>query len=199
MATPNPLSHIALSTFLCYTVFVMSQSLVLNASFEPLAMVPQRRALVLVLEGKAELVEKDSKIIRSVAAAFNLPKVIRLLRYVKVGFRKGPRRPTLQGLILRDGAPCAYCQVRTATSVDHIIPRAQGGAHTWMNTCAACDRCNNRKGDRTPAQANMRLQVTPKEPRVAAWFMVAAPRTEPSWEPYLKPFTDTMFVSLAAS
>ncbi len=174
----------------------MTQSLVLNASFEPLAMVPQRRALVLVLEGKAELVEDDKgNFIRTVSAVFNLPKVIRLLRYIKVGYRRGPRRPTLQGLIVRDGDACGYCRKRKATSVDHIVPRGQGGPHTWMNTCAACDTCNNKKGNKTPTQAGMTLKVTPKEPRIAAWFMITAPKHEPSWEPYLKPFTDTLFIS----
>lgn len=170
----------------------MTRALVLNASYEPLTAVSYRRAIVLVLEGKAELLEKEREIQTSLGPVA-VPTVIRLVQYVNVKYRKGPRRPTLFGLIIRDGELCAYCQKRQATSIDHIVPRAQGGLHTWLNTCASCERCNNRKANATPRQAGMHLGVTPKEPSRDAWFMVTFTRREPTWEPYLQPFEGKIF------
>lgn len=171
----------------------MTRALVLNASFEPLTAVSYRRAIILVLENKAELLEHDRQI-QTTLGPMAVPTVIRLINYVSVKYRKGPRRPTLSGLIVRDGELCAYCQKHRATSIDHIIPRAQGGTHTWMNTCASCDKCNNKKANATPHQAGMKLSVTPREPSRDAWFMVTFTKRDPTWEPYLQPFEGKIFV-----
>jgi 5-methylcytosine-specific restriction endonuclease McrA len=141
----------------------MRDTLVLNASFEPLATVSLRRAVVLVMQDKA-VVEQAHPGLRLRAAAVDVPvpQVIRLCRYVRVPFRQ--RAPwSRRGVLVRDGHRCAYCG-RRATTVDHVVPRSRGGADSWLNTVAACSVDNQRKADRTPEQAGMRLLAQPFEP-----------------------------------
>jgi 5-methylcytosine-specific restriction endonuclease McrA len=167
-------------------VIAMSRTLVLNASYEVLGLVSVRRAVVLVLDEKADVVTaREGAPIRSAALVLEAPSVIRLRRYVKVPYRRGPGRPTLRALIARDGAACAYCAKRAATSIDHIVPRSRGGAHTWENTCAACRPCNSRKADRTPAEAHMTLRVTPIRPPGGAWLVVGIAEADPAWNAWI--------------
>ncbi|ARF54670.1 HNH endonuclease [Streptomyces gilvosporeus] len=144
----------------------MRETLVLNASFEPLSTVSLRRAVVLVMQDKA-VVENAHPGLRIRAASVDVPvpRVIRLSRYVRVPFRR--RAPwSRRGVLVRDQHRCAYCG-RRATTVDHVVPRAQGGADTWLNTVASCAEDNHRKADRTPEQAGMRLLRKPFEPTPA--------------------------------
>ncbi|MBZ4321711.1 HNH endonuclease [Streptomyces huiliensis] len=141
----------------------MRETLVLNASFEPLATVSSRRAVVLVLQDKA-VVEQARPGLRLHSSAMEVPvpQVIRLRRYVRVPFRR--RAPwSRRGVLVRDRHRCAYCG-RRATTVDHVLPRSRGGGDTWLNTVAACAEDNHRKADRTPEQAGMRLLRRPFEP-----------------------------------
>ncbi len=141
----------------------MRETLVLNASFEPLSTVTLRRAVVLVLQEKA-VVKQAQPELRGRAATVELPmpRVIRLSRYVRVPFRR--RAPwSRRGVLVRDGHRCAYSG-RRATTVDHVVPRSRGGGDTWLNTVASCAEDNHRKADRTPEQAGMRLLLTPYEP-----------------------------------
>ncbi|MGP3972033.1 HNH endonuclease [Streptomyces sp. 6N223] len=163
----------------------MRQTLVLNASYEPLSTVPLRRAVVLVIQHKA-VVEHAHPGLRVRAAAVDLPvpQVIRLRRFVRVPFRQ--RAPwSRRGVLVRDRHRCAYCG-RRATTIDHIVPRSQGGGDTWLNTVAACAEDNHRKADRTPAQAGMRLLITPFEPTPGAALVLAVGAREgdaplPDW------------------
>ncbi len=150
----------------------MRETLVLNASFEPLATVSPRRAVVLVMQDKA-VVEQAHPGLRFHAAALEIPvpRVIRLCRYVRVPFRQ--RAPwSRRGVLVRDRHRCAYCG-RRATTVDHVVPRSRGGQDTWLNTVAACAADNHRKADRTPEQAGMRLLVRPFEPTPADALLLA--------------------------
>ncbi|MEU6081724.1 HNH endonuclease [Streptomyces sp. NPDC047108] len=150
----------------------MRETLVLNASFEPLSTVSLRRAVVLVLQDKA-VVEQAHPGLRVRAAAVELPvpQVIRLCRYVRVPFRR--RAPwSRRGVLVRDRHRCAYCG-RRATTVDHVLPRSHGGTDTWLNTVAACAEDNHRKADRTPEQAGMRLLSKPFEPTPADALVLA--------------------------
>ncbi|MCE7083531.1 HNH endonuclease [Streptomyces sp. ST2-7A] len=150
----------------------MRRTLVLNAGFEPLATVSLRRAVVLVMRGKAEVEQAHPGLrIRATAVEMPVPLVIRLRRYVKVPFRQ--RAPwSRRGVLVRDRYRCAYCG-RRATTVDHVVPRSRGGGDTWLNTVAACREDNHRKADRTPAQAGMRLLVQPFEPTPADALLLA--------------------------
>ncbi|WP_049577562.1 HNH endonuclease [Streptomyces sp. SBT349] len=150
----------------------MRQTLVLNASYEPLSTVSLRRAVVLVIQQKA-MVEHAHPGLRVRAAAVDLPvpQVIRLRRFVKVPFRQ--RAPwSRRGVLVRDRHRCAYCG-RRATTIDHVVPRSHGGRDTWLNTVAACAEDNHRKAARTPAQAGMRLLSQPFEPTPADTLLLA--------------------------
>lgn len=150
----------------------MRETLVLNASFEPLSTVSLRRAVVLVMQDKA-VVEQAHPGLRVRASSIDLPvpQVIRLCRYVRVPFRQ--RAPwSRRGVLVRDRHRCAYCG-RRATTVDHVLPRSQGGGDTWLNTVASCAADNHRKADRTPVQAGMLLLTKPFEPTPADALLLA--------------------------
>lgn len=146
-------------------------------------MVAARRALVLVLGGKADVVSSNGHCFRSEHLTFAAPSVVRLRRFVSVPYR---RRAALsrRGVFIRDGHACQYCG-RAAENVDHVIPRSKQGPHTWENVVAACRRCNSRKKDRTPAEAGMVLHRMPYAPRPAFWLVVAVGGIQPDWQAYL--------------
>ena len=81
---------------------------------------------------------------------------------------------------------CAYCLNRAAATIDHVLPRSRGGAHTWDNTVASCARCNARKSNRTPQEAGMTLRITPRTPPSCIWLALAMAIPNPNWAPYLK-------------
>ncbi|MBT2476998.1 HNH endonuclease [Streptomyces sp. ISL-94] len=150
----------------------MRDTLVLNASFEPLSTVTLNRAVVLVLQDKA-VVEQSHPDLRVRAATMDLPmpRVIRLCRYVRVPFRR--HAPwSRRGVLVRDQHRCAYCGKR-ATTVDHVLPRAQGGGDTWLNTVASCAEDNHRKAARTPEEAGMPLLRKPFVPSPADAMLLA--------------------------
>ncbi len=159
------------------------KALVLNASMEPLSVVEARRAVVLVLSDKADLVSANGHLFRSAQVSVPAPSVIRLRSYVHVPYR---RRATLsrRGVFIRDGHTCQYCG-RAAENVDHVVPRSRKGPHSWENVVAACRRCNSRKKDRTPAEAGMELRRRPFAPRPAFWLVVAVGGLQPEWRDYL--------------
>ncbi|WP_156724407.1 HNH endonuclease [Streptomyces apocyni] len=138
----------------------MRDTLVLNASFEPLSTVTLRRAVVLVMQDKAVVEQAHPELrLRAASVELPVPRVIRLCRFVRVPFRR--QAPwTRRGVLVRDGHRCAYCG-RRASTVDHVVPRSQGGADSWLNTVASCSVDNHRKADRTPEQAGMPLLFQP--------------------------------------
>ena len=145
--------------------------LALNASFEPLTIVSVRRAVRLVLDGKAEILEKDElRRFRSEQHSVPWPSVIRLVRYVHVP-KRFRRQVTNTFLFARDHYSCQYCgkhrselRGRQFLTRDHILPRSRGGGNTWDNVVTSCSPCNNRKGGRLPAEAGLRLLSKPTEP-----------------------------------
>jgi 5-methylcytosine-specific restriction endonuclease McrA len=145
--------------------------------------VSARRALVLVLKHKAELVHQDGGVYRSEHLRFPIPSVIRLKYFVKVPYRA---RVTLsrRAVFVRDGFECQYCGT-AAENVDHVIPRSRGGPHSWENVVAACKACNTRKENRLPHEVGMKLRSKPAAPREKVWIIVAVGRVDPVWEPYL--------------
>jgi 5-methylcytosine-specific restriction endonuclease McrA len=145
--------------------------LALNASFEPLTIVPARRAACLVLDRKAEILEVDEgRRFRSERVRLPCPSVIRLVRYVHVP-RRFRRQVTNTFLFARDSYSCQYCgrhkselKGRQFLTRDHILPISRGGTNAWGNVVTSCSPCNNRKGDRVPTEAGMRLLSAPDEP-----------------------------------
>lgn len=145
--------------------------LALNASFEPLTILSVRRALRLVIDRKAEILEVDeSRVFRSERREMPCPVVIRLVSYVHVP-RKFRRQVTNTFLFARDGYSCQYCgrhrselKGREFLTRDHVVPVSRGGANDWGNVVAACSPCNNRKGNRLPKEVGMKLKTRPVEP-----------------------------------
>jgi len=160
------------------------RTLVLNAGYEPLAVVSFKRALVLVMNDKATVVERvDDNPIWGTAGVYDRPAVILLTRYVRIpGGRRVP--VTRRGVLRRDGHRCAYC-AKPATTIDHIQPRSRGGGDSWENLVACCLRCNNQKGDRTPQEMGWELRWAPLPPHGSQWRVRGTDRTDPVWEPYL--------------
>ena len=144
--------------------------LVLNQGYEPLNICHLRRALTLVMEGRAEMLEDGAGYIRSAHRAFAIPSVIKLDHMVR---KPGAERKlTRVGIFHRDEYRCQYCGRQVPLTIDHVIPRFQGGRHTWENMVAACVPCNRRKAGRTPEQAGMRLAKTPVKPKNGYAFYV---------------------------
>lgn len=162
------------------------RTLVLNAGYEPLAVVSFRRALVLVMNGKATVLEADGEHpVFGIDDSWQRPSVIVLRRYVRLPHsRQVPL--TRRGVLRRDGHRCAYCGA-AATTIDHVQPRSRGGADSWENLVACCLRCNNVKGDRTPAEMRWQLCVVPKAPHGTAWLVRGIERPQPDWNEYLPP------------
>lgn len=144
--------------------------LVLNANFEPIHVCSTRRAIGLIVNGKAKLVLNGRGEIKTVSRSFPRPSIIRLDLMVK-----RPRlrvRLTKREVLRRDDYTCQYCGQRASyLTIDHVIPRRLGGKHTWENLVAACPGCNHRKGGRTVEQAQMRLLRLPGEPPASATYI----------------------------
>ncbi len=161
----------------------MAGALVLNASYEPLCVVPVKRALVLVLKQKAEIIHAADRVIRSERSIFDAPSVIRLVHFVRVPFRS--RVPlNRRAVFARDGHRCQYCGAG-AENLDHVIPRSKGGPHTWDNVVASCTPCNARKGDKLLEHTNMVLRRRPAAPSSSTWLASAFGSPHVSWMPYL--------------
>ncbi len=165
----------------------MSRALVLNATYEPLCVVPSRRAVVLVLDHKAEMLQGTGDAVHSERLTVAVPSVVRLRQFVKVPFRR--RAPlNRRGIFARDGHRCQYCGA-VAESIDHVHPRSKGGEHSWENVVAACRPCNVRKRDRLLQETSMVLRRPPVAPRELSWVVVAVGTVPEQWVPYLHPTT----------
>lgn len=156
----------------------------LNATNEPLSVVPARRAIVLVLSAKADAVHHNGHRYRSEQLDLAAPSVVRLRRFVHVPYR-GKASLSRRGVFIRDDHACQYCG-RAAENVDHVVPRSRDGAHDWENVVAACRRCNSKKKDRTPSEANMSLVRVPYAPKAAFWLVVAVGAVQDDWRAYLQ-------------
>lgn len=166
-------------------VVAVFRVLLLNASHEPLAVVTGRRALVLVVAGKAECVLEHpaASLIRSPSMTIAVPAVVRLRRYVRVPYQ-APPAVTRAGILRRDSRRCAYCRGRGDT-VDHVIPKSRGGSHSWENCVACCVRCNTRKADRLLDELGWPVPFIPGPPRRRAGRLWSDEDADPVWEPWL--------------
>jgi 5-methylcytosine-specific restriction endonuclease McrA len=159
------------------------QVLVLNAGYEPLSLISVRRAIVLLLREKAELIEATQQMLNSANHVIPVPLVIRLVHYVKLPHRRVPA--TRAAVMLRDAFTCQYCAEapgRNYLTVDHVIPRSRGGKHGWENLVTACKRCNQKKGSSTPDEAMMTLVRKPFEPSYVALVLLSNPTAAERWE-----------------
>ncbi len=158
--------------------------LMLNQNFEPLTICSARRAFVLMFQGKAEMIETaDGLRIHTVSRSFPLPSVVRLWKYRKVPYKR--IMLTRKNILTRDRNHCQYCRTtRGPMTVDHIIPKRLDGKDNWENLVCSCARCNNKKGDRTPEQAGMKLLRKPTRP-IYITFIQSNNEIAVQWKPYL--------------
>ncbi len=161
----------------------MRRTLLLNATFEPLCVVSLRRAVVLVLKGKAEIVARDVAEMHSARLNVPCPSVIRLVHFVRVPYRS--RVPlSRRAVFARDEHRCQYCN-RPAENIDHVIPRSRGGEHTWENVVASCRPCNARKENSFLHETDLRLRRPPAAPH-SSWVVTSGGPIDPAWQPYLE-------------
>jgi len=168
--------------------------LALNASYEPLMIVPARRAIRLVLDEKAEVLEEDShRAFRSVRSRYPFPLVIRLVRYVHVP-KRFRRQVTNTFLFARDEYTCQYCRrhkrelrMREFLTRDHVLPLSRGGGNSWDNVVTSCSTCNHRKGNRLPHEVGLKLPRRPMEPNHVQ-LVWAVRRVTPIQAKYIRMF-----------
>ena len=158
--------------------------LVLNQDFSALTVCSVQRAFVLIHLDKADLVESLPHVaLRSARRQFAWPSIVRLRYYVRVPFRR--IMLSRKNILRRDGFRCQYCNQRERLTVDHVIPRSRGGRDQWTNLVAACISCNNKKGNRTPEEARMKLRRKPFRPSHVMFIRDYVGKVEDSWKPYL--------------
>jgi 5-methylcytosine-specific restriction endonuclease McrA len=161
----------------------MSRVLVLNATSEPIGVVSGRRAVVLSLDHKVDIVVHSDRVFVSERLQVPVPEVVRLRYYVRVPFQR--HAPLNRRAVFhRDDHRCQYCS-RLAESIDHVVPRSRGGRHEWTNVVACCRRCNSAKSDRLPQECGLVLRRVPIAPSRNLWLTVAVGTMPESWEPYL--------------
>jgi 5-methylcytosine-specific restriction endonuclease McrA len=165
----------------------MNHVLVLNATYEPLNVVSVRRAVVLLLKEKAEIVEAAGAWLRAERMAVPVPLVIRLVYYVRI-----PRRFALplsrRTVLARDHYTCQYCGTQPGKAnltIDHVMPRSRGGKTCWENVITACGLCNRRKGNRTPTEARMSMRSEPRRPRYLALTLLMGSSAPKVWGKYM--------------
>lgn len=160
--------------------------LLLNSSYEPLRLVSIRRAIVLLLQSKAEVIEATEQRLRAQGISLDIPLVIRLVRYVAIPrFRRLPC--TRRTVLIRDRETCQYCGAqpgRGKLTLDHVLPKARGGSTEWTNVVTACSDCNHRKANRTPEEAGLTLRVTPRQPTVIAFALIGELEHHDVWRKY---------------
>ena len=165
--------------------------LVLNQSYEPLAVCRARRAVVLIFQGKAEMLENGVGYIHSIKETFPLPSVIRIAQMIKRPRRV--RKMTRFEIFNRDKFTCQYCGQRTRQlTLDHVIPRYRSGDHSWENVVSACVACNRRKAGRTPKEAGMKLIRLPSPPSGSPFYIVPYHYIEKrdEWRKYLPQYSN---------
>ncbi len=160
--------------------------LLLNATFEPLALVTERRAVILLLSGRAEAIAQHEHppVVHAPSLEVTIPAIVRLSHMVAAPRRMRTPPPTRRGVLRRDGGRCAYCS-GSADTIDHVIPKSRGGEHSWTNLVAACKQDNLKKGDRLLSELGWSLPFTPKAPHARSSVLRHLIEVDPLWEPYL--------------
>jgi 5-methylcytosine-specific restriction endonuclease McrA len=159
--------------------------LVLNATYEPINVCTVRRAVVLLLKDKAEMIERSEWQLHSATSAMSRPVVIRLVSYVRIPRDTHRRKITRRAVFARDDWTCQYCGSRSNLTVDHVVPRSKGGPSSWENIVASCAPCNRRKGSALLRQAGMHLSREPGTPSPHVFIAVASPIIPAAWRAYL--------------
>ena len=158
--------------------------LVLNLNYEPLNVCSVRRAIVLYLRERAEMLENGRGTVRTTSVAIPVPSVIRLTQLVKRPVMTA--RLSRREVFVRDGHACQYCgAISRDLTLDHVVPRVRGGTHTWENVVSACVPCNHRKAGRTPKEAQMTLLREPRAPRANPYYLFSHRTLLEEWRKFI--------------
>ncbi|MDZ7758505.1 HNH endonuclease [Rhodohalobacter sp.] len=161
-----------------------SNVLVLNQDYQPLSVCSVQRSVKLLFLDKAEMLHEDpEKVIRTVDQEFSYPSVIRLRYYIRIPYSRIVL--TRKNIMKRDRHICQYCGVKSDLTLDHVMPKSRGGKDTWENLVTACNKCNVKKGNRTPDEAKMPLETTPYRPIHITFFQNLMGGVQEHWKPYL--------------
>ncbi|HRF60988.1 MAG TPA: HNH endonuclease [Fimbriimonadaceae bacterium] len=164
--------------------------LLLNSDFEPLNVCNMRRAMALILLGKADVVHEHEQPVRTSRGPIPAPSIVKMRYHVR---RPLPQlRLSRHSVLARDHYTCQYCGMKGRDlTIDHVVPRWMGGPHTWDNLVACCRKCNLKKGDKTPQQAKMKLARAPRRPHFIPYISLPAylkARGQEDWQLYLPVF-----------
>ncbi len=164
---------------------VGNKVLVLNKSYFPIAIIPAKKAIILIYLNKAEVVEnEENKFVTTISQLFPVPSIIRLLYFSNLPNRN--IELSKKNIIRRDGMRCQYCgKNHKILTIDHILPKSRGGKDEWENLVASCIECNNKKGNRTPEEAGMVLLSKPKKPHSILFIKANMPENHDNWKSYL--------------
>lgn len=142
--------------------------LLLNANYEPLNVCNIRRAVSLILVGKAEVLTDSQDRVKSSEHEWTAPSVVRMRYQVR---RPMPQlRLSRHSILARDSHTCQYCGSTRDLTIDHVLPRWNGGTNSWDNLVTCCRKCNLKKGDKTPEQAKMKLARKPRRPQYVPYL-----------------------------
>lgn len=158
--------------------------MVLNLSFEPITVCSVKKAITLIFLGKAVMLrENEDMPIKTVSGSYPCPAIIKLTRYVRIPYRSVEL--TRRNILLRDGHKCLYCGATERLTIDHVLPRSRGGENSWENLATACISCNNKKGNRTPSEAEMKLSHAPYRPSHIFSITNSGKHLDERWKPFL--------------
>ncbi len=158
--------------------------LILNQDYQPLNVVNVRKSLMLIVLEKADLLhDYPNRKIRTISYDYQYPSVIRLRRYARIPYKYIVL--SRKNVLKRDGMRCQYCGSGRDLTIDHVIPKSRGGSDSWDNLVAACNKCNNRKGNKTPKEASMTLLSKPYRPSHIVFLRDYVGSIEDTWKPYL--------------
>jgi len=161
------------------------QVLILNQSYEPIGTISARKAVILIYLEKVEIIEEKPRLrIHTISNSYPFPSIVRLVRFFKV--IRNEVILSRKNVLRRDGGKCQYCGIASKSmTVDHVLPRRRGGRNIWENLVCACIKCNNKKGDRTPAEAAMPLRKKPRKPSSIYFIQQSIGYVDERWRPYL--------------
>ncbi len=163
---------------------LVGKVLVLNQSYEPISICTPRKAILLLLLGKAEMIApRADKYIRTSSSKYQFPSIIRLNNFVQVPYRH--IEMSRKNIMKRDEYSCQYCGRKGNLTIDHVIPKSRGGPESWENLVAACHPCNSKKGNRTPDEAKMPLLRKPRRPSHIVFFKQFMGSSELEWKQFL--------------
>ena len=158
--------------------------LVLNQDYQPLSICSVQRSMKLLFLEKAELLHDDpERELNTTQRSFQFPSVIRLRSYIRIPYSKVVL--SSRNILRRDQFICQYCGKKSDLTIDHVIPKSRGGKDTWENLTTACEKCNVKKGNRTPEEASMKLSTKPYRPVPITFFRDYNGSVQDPWKPYL--------------